>query len=299
MTLKKIVQDYFQQNPPFEQSKPNEFKDAIAVASIVNDVKSVPEDVRYCIVSGDKGFRKAVERNLQPGGWKFFSSIVELTQYFALLDGKAQLIEDFLNSNSAAEMVCEAVKEIVDSATLDVEDADFSVDDIEVMNINDTEYDTYVISIDAESSKAKIAVEANCKVKVYYRYTDENQSFYDKEDHAYLWERIVEHEDIYELPVNFVLNVAISEYAPEDDEVEDCVECVGLLDIPERIDFEEDWLIERNVLSDSGAFRNEYDSDSDCVMREHAFTICPECGTPLGMGNDGGNGFCINCAPNH
>lgn len=110
------------------------------------------------------------------------------------------------------------------------------------------------------ASKAKIAVEANCKVKVYYRYTDENQSFYDKDDHAYLWERIVEHEDIYGLPVNFVLNVAISEYAPEDDEVEDCVECVGLLDIPERIDFEEDWLIERNVLSDSGAWDS---SDSE------------------------------------
>lgn len=26
---------------------------------------------------------------------------------------------------------------------------------------------------------------------------------------------------------------------------------------------------------------------------------CPECGVPLSYDNDGGNGFCVNCAPNH
>lgn len=34
---------------------------------------------------------------------------------------------------------------------------------------------------------------------------------------------------------------------------------------------------------------------------EHSkpYTTCPECGTDLSIENDGGNGFCINCAPNH
>lgn len=27
--------------------------------------------------------------------------------------------------------------------------------------------------------------------------------------------------------------------------------------------------------------------------------FCPDCGEPMSMENDGGNGFCINCAPNH
>lgn len=296
--VEKIVLDYFQQNPPFEQGKPNEFKDAIAVASIVREVKNVPEDVLYCIVSGDKGFRKAIEQNLQPGRWKFFSSLVELTQYFAVLDGKTQLVEDFFDCDSATEMVCDAVKEVVDSATLDVEDADLFVDDIEVVDIDDIEYEMYIISIDADSSKARIAVEANCKVKVYYKYTDENESFYDKENQAYLWESIIEREDTYALPIDFVLDIAILECTPDDD-VEDCVECIGLLDTPERIDFEEDWLIEREILADSGPFHDEYDPDSDCTIREHALTICPDCGTPIGISNDGGNGFCINCGPNH
>ena len=29
------------------------------------------------------------------------------------------------------------------------------------------------------------------------------------------------------------------------------------------------------------------------------YDTCPDCGCRIGIENDGGNGFCINCAPNH
>ena len=45
--------------------------------------------------------------------------------------------------------------------------------------------------------------------------------------------------DTYEFPLNFVLNIVRSKYTSEDDEVEESVGCIELLDIPERIDFEE------------------------------------------------------------
>lgn len=32
---------------------------------------------------------------------------------------------------------------------------------------------------------------------------------------------------------------------------------------------------------------------------ENAFTTCPDCGCPINYDNDGGNGFCTKCAPNH
>lgn len=32
---------------------------------------------------------------------------------------------------------------------------------------------------------------------------------------------------------------------------------------------------------------------------DYATDVCPDCGSPIGIANDGGNGFCINCAPNH
>lgn len=35
---------------------------------------------------------------------------------------------------------------------------------------------------------------------------------------------------------------------------------------------------------------NEYDD---------VFDICPDCGCDISLRNDGGNGFCIDCAWNH
>ena len=32
---------------------------------------------------------------------------------------------------------------------------------------------------------------------------------------------------------------------------------------------------------------------------EGAYTTCPDCGCKINFENDGGNGFCINCAPEH
>ena len=29
------------------------------------------------------------------------------------------------------------------------------------------------------------------------------------------------------------------------------------------------------------------------------YDVCPDCGEAISHLNDGGNGFCINCAPNH
>ena len=38
--VEKIVTDYFTQAPPFEAKKPDEFKDAIAVSSLLLDIHS-------------------------------------------------------------------------------------------------------------------------------------------------------------------------------------------------------------------------------------------------------------------
>lgn len=29
------------------------------------------------------------------------------------------------------------------------------------------------------------------------------------------------------------------------------------------------------------------------------FDMCPDCGKQIGLHNDGGNGFCVDCAPKH
>ena len=32
---------------------------------------------------------------------------------------------------------------------------------------------------------------------------------------------------------------------------------------------------------------------------EPYYDVCPDCGQKIGLHNDGGNGFCIDCASNH
>lgn len=34
-------------------------------------------------------------------------------------------------------------------------------------------------------------------------------------------------------------------------------------------------------------------------LREPYLDICTDCGKKIGLHNDGGNGFCIDCAPKH
>ena len=39
---------------------------------------------------------------------------------------------------------------------------------------------------------------------------------------------------------------------------------------------------------------------SPCTMDDDPFyDICPDCGKPIGLINDGGNGFCSDCASSH
>ena len=60
-------------------------------------------------------------------------------------------------------------------------------------------------------------------------------------------------------------------------------------EVLDSIMLDEDTCIESEVNS-SDPFD---DRDED---REYAFDLCPRCGSPIGLGNDGGDGFCRNCA---
>ena len=61
LDAEKLLDDYFNQNPPFESRKPNEFKDAIMINAIKQFQLSSQQQI--CIVSNDEGFRKAFVGN--------------------------------------------------------------------------------------------------------------------------------------------------------------------------------------------------------------------------------------------
>lgn len=54
------------------------------------------------------------------------------------------------------------------------------IDDLEVVSIDDIQYEVSVL--DVECGIATVSVNVNCIVKVWYDFTDENQSYWDKEE---------------------------------------------------------------------------------------------------------------------
>ena len=297
--VEKIVQDYFEQNLPFEEKKPDEFKDAIAVTSVVQELERMGEDKLYCVVSSDNGFRLAVEQYSISEDVKTFDNLQGFTDYLARQDQRARKLKEYLENEKAQDLLVTTIKEAINTATLDIKRIDWLAEDLEIIDIDDIHYKTYIIAVYSEDNIAKVSIEAKCRVKVYFKYTDENESYYDKEDHAYWWQKIVELEDTYEVQVEVTASFDISQCYDGVDEDDECVEFLEYLDTPERIDLEEYMLIECEELSNTGPFHDEYDPNEERMTREHAETICPDCGCPIGIGNDGGNGFCVNCANRH
>lgn len=66
------------------------------------------------------------------------------------------------------------------------------------------------------------------------------------------------------------------------------------------LDFEADDGFESAVIYSGNLKETSYQPifDEDEHLKD-AYDICPDCGKEINIDNDGGNGFCINCAPNH
>lgn len=316
--MEKIVGDYFDQNPPFEAKKPNEFKDAIAVSSLVREInRSVEgqmdgggsEDIVYCVVSNDGGFRRAVAAGVSDGARphvKLFDTLRAFIAYTALIDRQAEFVRAYLLSDCGQAEMEETVREVVENAVLDIsiENGCF-VDDQDLIDVDDIVFHPYVLSLYEENGAAiaaKVALDVRCLLSVWYQYTDEDNSCWDKEDGVYLWKEEVEMNGTYEARFELVVTLDIQEcrvpegWTPEEmyDFCEESVALHSYLETPGRIDLDEDNLVEEEVVERTDPFY-EYD-EGDAAVIERAFTACPDCGCPIGIHNDGGNGYCIDCA---
>lgn len=254
--VEMIVEDYFQQNKPFEKAKPEEFKDAIIVAAIINDLQSITEDELYCVVSDDNGFRNAlfekVEKRMpkKKNCLKIFSKLAELTEYLCYLNDHTAYVKEYLQSGAADFVLEDSAQEIVNDAILDIEAASYGADEYEVLDIEQYKFVPYIIGI-YEEKIAKVAVNVSCQVKIWYSYTDLDESYYDKEEHRYLWRKEVEKEEIYNLSFDMTLVLDVENCKPgmNPDDVEIAFE--EYLDMPSNLDLFENCLISSKIIADN------------------------------------------------
>ncbi len=132
---------------------------------------------------------------------------------------------------------------------------------------------------------------------VDYSCIDEDNTYWDKdkEDGAYLFLATSELRITKEMQLDFCITLSVNDgIGGRIESVNDIEELVIDEDTRYGIRIEPDSDDEIEVLRSS---LDEVADDEEYVPG--AYNTCPECGRKINFENDGGNGFCIHCAPNH
>lgn len=299
--MESVMNDYFQQNLPFEQKKPEEFKDAIAIKSLVVDMQEAwndePDIIQYCVISGDKGFTSAVKAAIRDTEivdyTLIFSELIEFTDYLAEMDKQMQFMLRYLKSSYGEDLLHDSVKEALAASSYEI-DSDNEVTDQEIVDIDIVSIEPHAVSITNTAMVPDIldtVIEGSANISIDYSFNDENQSFYDKETRTYLYLVSKRIAATYRLKFNIPMSFVVDECLATEEELEDEDEEVFAskdmsLDVYTEQSFE--------LTEDNRTAYEEIETSDD-----GSYDICPDCGRRIGIENDGGNGFCIDCAANH
>ena len=300
ISVESVFEDYFHQRAPFEQKKPHEFKDAIAVKSLVLDMKDASNDydlIQYCVVSADKGFVEAVKTAITETEIEdytlIFDSLTGFTDYLAEMDKQMQFMLRYLQSEFGGRLLNDAISDALEGASYEIETDDEIVDQ-EVVAVDIVYVTPHAVSLTSTSGTPDyfdIVAEGEAVVVVDYTYYDYDQSVYDNETHSFIYlvsNRIsATHEVSFSMPMSFIVSNCLAsdeEIHCDDDEV--FREKEMELDYYDKnaLDLTEDHLVSFSIIES---------------QNKGTYSICPDCGCRIGIENDGGNGFCVDCAPNH
>ena len=188
----------------------------------------------------------------------------------------------------------------------------FDINSIEYINSN-----VGYIDITDEGT-AEITLEILVNICIQYTERDEDNSFYDDEEDAYLWEELVEYKEKHEVSFEATMILNIDEL--DEEKIEEKVNKSNKLlvetefeesslDIivtaePKTISIPKETIISMNgeTLINREKIRSvveDEDWDDQEYIVDDSYTTCPDCGMPISYKNDGGNVFCTNCAPKH
>lgn len=288
----KILSDYFMQNPPFENKKPDEFKDAISIQSITEYVQS-NEHSTISVVTKDKGFKAALEN----ADVKIYDDINSFLDMITTeIDKQSGHLREFICKGNLDDEIIDQIRSVIDGIDFSLEEIP---DEFSVVDVSEISFELqYIDSLNAQT--ADIVIEASATVKVWSNTVDEDQSCFDKEDWQYLWKVEIEKEETHKISFELMIHLDTSGFSnhtsdkDDSDYSDDEVVSTGFSNAPTQLLLDEDSCIEVEVISETDPF-----FEDDEGARESAYSTCPDCGAPIGLDNDGGNGFCSNCAWNH
>lgn len=175
----ELMKDYFDKLPPFENQKPDEFKDAIMINAIKNYQKT--QDERICIVSNDKGVQKAFDGNCSFMVFNYLSNFLK----FCSIKFEEPKVERIITEEIKKCEFEKALTQYIYDIELYLDDySDYEVDYREILN-----YEYKLDYISTEKDRVQAVISATVEEHIDIQYRDEESSYYDKEEGKYLFER--------------------------------------------------------------------------------------------------------------
>lgn len=284
VSLEKIMRQYFDVVAPFEdnEKKKNEFPDAIIIESI--KLRDNRDELLY-VITDDHGWANAF-----PEGNEYNVKVIDDIYTMTTQVAQVLLDNDILSNiqNELKDQLLEKVKtwledydytdiaENIDDGVIECDELDSAT--IKSINLffNGIDY------VDREDRTATLDFSVESSVEINYSYIDHSEETYDREDDVYYNTKHGEATSIINLTIPMEVFVTVLEITDENKD--------NILDIDD-IDFDS---------IDIKHIETNYEEDIDYEDEPFAYlNVCPDCGQEITEANDGGNGFCNICAPNH
>lgn len=276
LDAEKLFDDYFNQIPPFESKKPNEFKDAIMINAIKQYQSTTQKQI--CIVSNDKGFRKAFEDDDNFITFEFLSSFLK---HYSKSGIELERISEFISDRIDDGEFDEVIKEYL--SDFDIDRGYYGEWNIDSGNIDEICCELlYIEEIDGKYV-ANISTDVELTIDITYR--DEDTSYYDKEEDAYLIESFIHAIEKHRVTITIVMLFDLEKNEELSLNDFNVVEDKRL----KYINLDED------TMFDSKEIENTLHEEPDLVY-------CSECGELIGRTQDFsyldyyGNPLCSKCA---
>lgn len=300
-----LMDDYFNRRFPFENKKPFEFKDAIAVNAIKQSQKKYGETIY--VVSGDEGFRRSFE------GMPSIITVEFLSNFFRLYYEQKRVIDDVRGIISAAIDNCEFDETLINYFyEYDIDRSYYSEWECSDIGINEIETEILYLEPKGDGFIAHVSAVVFLTAEIMHR--DEDTSFYDKEEGRYLIENYVKwhehHQVVEEVDIFCKIhksddgsNVIIEKTVIKNRNPKTLYLSEETMDYYDEIDtevYEEPDIIYCNecgkILGYSTPYTDYYENPlcADCMISNFKGDICPSCGKKvphdLMM-----SGFCKDC----
>jgi hypothetical protein len=303
LDAEQLMNDYFQQRPPFENQKPHEFKDAIMINAIRNYQKKINDTV--CVVSDDDGFRKAFEGNNN------FSCFKYISQFFKYIQEQTELDEYYTTLIQDGFFEEEIFSYLED---LDIDRSDYSEWEYDDKEFYDADFELSYIERGEDPNQLLLHINIEYNISVEITHRDEDQSYYDKEEGRYLIEEYVTWREFHFCCEDLIVVCEIINSG----ETFEFVKIISdrkyhYLDLSDEtmVDFDEIstskdeepdlvYCSQCNSIIGTTAYYFDYQDNplcDQCMVCDSHGTICPSCGKKFPYEHTI-DGFCEECFSN-